>query len=48
MMVFTRSGDIVTFPSFPCWLSEAGMQLDEVMALLNKKSGLMGVSTAFA
>jgi acetate kinase len=43
LMMGTRSGDVD--PSLIALLvREEGMQLDEVMALLNKKSGLLGVS----
>jgi acetate kinase len=43
LMMGTRSGDVD--PSLISLLvREEGMQLDEVMALLNKKSGLLGVS----
>jgi len=43
LMMGTRSGDLD--PSIVSLLvKEAGMSLDDVMVLLNKKSGLMGVS----
>jgi acetate kinase len=43
LMMGTRSGDID--PSvIPFLVKEAGMQLDDAMTLLNKKSGLLGVS----
>ena len=42
-MMGTRSGDVD--PSLiPLLMREEGMQIDEVMTLLNKKSGLFGVS----
>ena len=42
-MMGTRSGDVD--PSvIPLLTHEEGMQIDEVMTLLNKKSGLLGVS----
>jgi acetate kinase len=43
LMMGTRSGDVD--PSLiPLLMREEGMQIDEVMTLLNKKSGLLGVS----
>ncbi len=43
LMMGTRSGDVD--PSvIPLLTHEEGMQIDEVMTLLNKKSGLLGVS----
>jgi len=43
LMMGTRSGDVD--PSvIPLLMHEEGMQIDEVMTLLNKKSGLLGVS----
>jgi acetate kinase len=43
LMMGTRSGDID--PSvIPFLVKEAGMQMDDAMTLLNKKSGLLGVS----
>jgi len=43
LMMGTRSGDVD--PSvIPLLMHEEGMQIDEVMTLLNKKSGLFGVS----
>lgn len=43
LMMGTRSGDVD--PSLiPLLMREEGMQVDEVMTLLNKKSGLLGVS----
>jgi acetate kinase len=43
LMMGTRSGDID--PSIiPLLMKEEGMSIDDVMALLNKKSGLQGVS----
>ena len=43
LMMGTRSGDID--PSIiPLLMKEEGMSIDEVMTLLNKKSGLQGVS----
>jgi acetate kinase len=43
LMMGTRSGDVD--PSLiPLLMREEGMQIDEVMTLLNRKSGLLGVS----
>ncbi len=42
LMMGTRTGDLD--PALPLWLARDGMPLDEVDALLNRKSGLAGLS----